>query len=258
MKPLRVKLLSLEVRHTHLNIRPDQDPDDIGAAVTDAFAGLPDTIGFNEATAVTHEAIRDLARQHGYGVYVPDGAANQLVICWRRSRFSLLLRRTRVTHPGRGGVTPHRYVARVRLVDKLTQLKVVVAVTHLISSGWTGATSTRDALRRLVPDAWRRARWQAHMAVMRRILRTAVKANDLVIWSGDMNRPAWSFSGRVFPRLRFTGTCSVVADTGPTHGGARFDYTGAISRVRQVRVTADTFDTRSDHRGIRARYTLTA
>lgn len=235
------------VDHVHLNIRQDMPLEKIRADVAAAFSSSPDTIVFNECTTVTHKAIRSQAREHGYGVYAPRGAASQVVIAWKKSRFSLLLKRARLAGPGLRNVTPNRYVVRVRLQDRATGKRVVVVGTHMISSGWTGAKHL---------DAFRRAHWHAHMGVMRRVMRRAVEANDLVIWSGDLNRPAWSFKGRPLPSLRFAGTCSVVAETGPTHGGARFDYAGAVSRICRVTATARTFDAHSDHRGIRVRYTL--
>ena len=234
------------VDHVHLNVRPDMPGEQVRADVAAAFSTRPDSIVFNECTVVTRGAIRAQAKALGYGVFIPRGAGDQLAICWRRDRFTLLLKKAVLAGLGRRNVTPNRYVARVRLQD-VTGKRVVVVGTHMVSSGWTGAKHL---------DAWRRAHWHAHMAVMRRVVRQAVEVNDLVIWSGDMNRPPWSFKGRPFPRLRFAGACSIVAKTGPTHGGTTFDYTGAISRVGKVTEDAKTFRAHSDHRGIRARYTL--
>lgn len=233
------------INHVHLNIRPDMSPEKIRADVEEAFSTQPDTLVFNEVGPTARAAIRRHATGR-YGVYVPRGAASQVVICWSKRRFSLLLKRAVQAGKGRLNVTPNRYAVRVRLLDESGK-RVVVVGTHMVSSGWTG-------VRHL--DAWRQAHWYAHQEVLRRVLKRAARANDLVIWSGDMNRPPWSFKGRVFPRLRFTGTCSRIAETGPTHGPTRFDYTGAISARAQVEVSADTFDAHSDHRGIRVRYTL--
>lgn len=234
------------IDHVHLNIRADMAADRVRADVTEAFSTRPDTLVFNECTRVTRAAIREHAKTLGYGVFIPKGAGDQLAVCWRRDRFTLLLKKAVLAGLGRRDVSPNRYVARVRLQDRATGKTVVVIGTHMVSSGWTGVWHL---------EMWRRAHWHAHMAVMRRVVRRAVAANDLVIWSGDMNRPTWAFKGRLFPRLRFSGTCSVVASTGPTHGKTRFDYTGAVSRVTKVTAKATTFDAHSDHRGIRARYT---
>lgn len=235
------------VDHVHLNIRQDMTPEKIRADVAAAFSSAPDSIVFNEAGPTAHKSIKAHAKEHGYGVYIPRGAASQVVVVWRKARFSLLLKRTRFAGPGLRNVTPNRYVVRVRLRDRATGKRVVVIGTHMISSGWTGVKHM---------DVFRRAHWRGHMAVLRRVVRRAVAVNDLVIWSGDLNRPSWSFKGRPLPRLRFAGACSVVAETGPTHGSTRFDYTGAISRVGKVTEDATTFDAHSDHRGIRVRYTL--
>lgn len=235
--------------HVHANIRPNMSDDLIRADVRTLFDLDPDFIGINEACTITRDEIWDLAEARGYGVYVPRGAADQLVLVWKKSTYRVLLRKTKRAGVGRASVSPHRYVARVRLVDVELSLRVVAIVSHMISSGWTGVKHL---------DAWRRAHWFAHQVVLRRILMVAYRANAAVYWGLDGNRPPRTFKNprRPFPRLRPAGArTAAVADTGPTHGRERFDYMGVASRDHKITTRARTIPLHSDHHAIATTYT---
>ena len=233
------------MQHTHLQLNVQQT---MGAAkiredVIAAFSLRPTTIVFDEAVAVTHEAIRAGAKARGYEVLIPTGAASQVVLAWDASVYELVSSKVTFAMKGKEHVSPNRYVVRAKLRDTLTGQLVVLVGTHMVSSGWTGSKSL---------DAWRQAGWFAHEAIMAAILLAAYLANEVVIWSGDLNRPPSTFSGTVLPKFRIAGAAtSEIVETDGTHGRTIFDYVGILSRKLKVTVAHwSTPDFNSDHDGV--------
>lgn len=229
-------------RHLQLNIKGTMSAVRIRQDVARAFAMAPDSIVFNECTSVTRAAIHAKATELGYGVFVPEGAAAQVVIVWNAKRYRCTYMHATFAAKGKTHVGPNRYVVRVRLVDIVTGRTVSVVGTHMMSSGWTGSKWL---------DAWRQRAWYAHEAVMAAILRHVYARNDIVVWSGDLNRPPSTWRGAILPKYRVKGAAtSTVVHTGHTHGRTTFDYTGVLAK--RLHVTAHpllrTF--RSDHKGI--------
>ena len=230
-------------RHLQVNIKQTMKAKAIRADVRRAFQLNPDTIVFNEAVRVTHAAIRAEARERGYGVYIPQGSASQVVLVWRESKYRAAWRKTTKAMGGRKHVSPNRYVVRVQLTDRETGETVMLVGTHMVSSGWTGSKWL---------DAWRQRGWFLHERVMAAVLRWVYRHNDVVIWSGDLNRPPYTFRGRVLPKYRIgRAKTSLVLRTDHTHGRTTFDYTGVLSKHRVVQVkSVSTPAFRSDHDGI--------
>lgn len=249
-RALNRKLRGLTINHRHIqaNIKPgdsEADQDRIRRAVQMLFARNPDTATVNEANAHTHRALKAQGKRLGYGVYIPRGAASQVVLIWKKARFECILRKSVQAGDGRRNVTPNRYVNRIRLRDRLTTALGVVIGTHAISSGWTGPK---------LLDGFRRGHWAKHMDVLRRIQRTAYRLNDWVIGSGDLNRPwneaAWI--GELMPRSTYkNGAAAQVVPTGATHdGGARFDYVWVVSRWLEATTKGAVYTQPSDHRAV--------
>lgn len=233
-------------RHLQINAEQTNSADKIRADVRHAFALKPDTIVFNEANAVTHAEIRSEAKRLGYAYFIPKGAASQVCLVWNAKRYRKTYQTSTFAMKGKTHVSPNRYVVRVSLVDRSTGQKVALVGTHMVSSGWTGSRSL---------DLWRQRGWYAHYAVLKTVLSWVYRHFDVVIWSGDMNRPPYTFSrGQTFTALRFKGakTAGTVKTDG-THGKTIFDYVGVLSRshkVRTVRVSTPAFH--SDHDGVLA------
>lgn len=249
MRALNRKLRGLTLSHRHIqtNIKPGDsraDRDRIRRAVQQMYARNPDTATINEANSHTHRALKAQGKRLGYGVYIPQGAASQVVLIWKKSRFACILRKAVQAGDGRRNVTPNRYVVRVRLRDRLTTALGVVIGTHAISSGWTGPK---------LLDVFRRGHWAKHVDVLRRIQRAAYRFNDWVIGAGDLNRPwdqaAWISD--LLPRATYKAAESAqVVKTKATHGSARFDYVWVISRWLKATTKGVVYDQPSDHRAV--------
>ena len=234
-------------RHLQLNIKQTMPHARIVSDVRRAFAPMPDTIVFNEAVAITHDAIRSIAAASGYGVRIDKGPAGQVVLAWRLDKFRAEAHKATLAMPGRKDVTPTRYVKRTRLRTLDTGRRRMLVGTHMVASGWTGTKHL---------DAWRQRGWYGHAAIMTTLLRAVAMNpwNDVVIWSGDCNRPPYAWTGkRPFPRLTNVAglATSKIVDTDHTHGGITFDYVGFLSRKAKVRVAHwSTPSFNSDHDGI--------
>ena len=238
----------MPTRHTHLqlNIQQTMSAAHIVADVQRAFSLNPDTIVFNEAVARTHIAILSHAAKYGYEVFIPEGAASQVVLVWKKDVFYMEYASATFAMAGRKGVTPSRYVVRARLLHYATGRHMFLVGTHMVASGWTGGTDL---------DAWRQAGWYAHEKVMAGILSRLTAQWDIVLWSGDMNRPPSTFpNGVVFPAFQVEGAkTSMVLQTDHTHGPVTFDYVGVLSQriaVKVIETSTPAFN--SDHDGVLA------
>jgi hypothetical protein len=214
-----------------INIKQTMPEWKIRADVRRAFYLKPDTIVFNEAVAATHDEMRRQAKALGYDLFIPHGAAGQVCLAWRMDVFDSGWERVVEAMGGRKHVSPNRYVVRVRLVRKDNGESVALVGTHMVSSGWTGSHWL---------DAWRRSGWYKHVRVMRKVLAHVAAHSDVVIWSGDCNRPPYTWHGKAWGGLlaqfrRFA--TDIVVKTDHTHGNVTFDYVGTLSRKIRVRVT---------------------
>lgn len=234
--------------HVHLQLNAEQTNPaaKINADVVKAFDQQPDSIVFNECNSITRAAIRREARKRGYGVFFPKGAASQLALVWRLSRYRHVAHAVRFAMKGYDRRSPNRYVIWVRLRDVRTGETVTVVGTHTVSEAFTH----RDAT-----TAWRKRGWNRHAGVMGRVIARQSARCDVLIWSGDMNRPNTTFPGGVlFPMFAVKGAkTSRVLHSGHTHGSVTFDYIGVVSREHAVRsdsVTTPSFY--SDHDGVLA------
>jgi hypothetical protein len=246
-------------RHVQTNIKQTMSVEEILQDVQAAFYLAPDSIVFNEARSPAIAAVLACAADLGYGTFIPshlDKNASQNVIAWKKKLdLEETFEESMFCMSGRKKVSPHRYYDRVRLVESVTAGRSVrrfskgIGGTQMVSSGWTGSKSL---------DAWRQKGWYAHEAVMAAILRRQYRHNDLVIWSGDCNRPPTAFPGfppdwsKVLPKFQIKGAkTSMVVRTGHTHGGITFDYVGILSRNLEVMVDHwSTPHVNSDHQQV--------
>jgi hypothetical protein len=149
--------------------------------------GFAPVIGWQEAeVAQTPGVMAKLRAIPGYKTFFPAGdgkkrfSANAVPISWQRSTFTLLAKGAKLTHGGEAHVTPSRWVTWVVLRNTNTQKSFVFVNTHFISKAYTGH-----------PE--RRARWDAHLAVLReRVAALATQYAAPVVVVGDFNRPAYS------------------------------------------------------------------
>jgi endonuclease/exonuclease/phosphatase (EEP) superfamily protein YafD len=236
-------------RHLQLNVQQTMGAEQIRADVAKAFSLRPDTIVFNEAGPTLHGWLHVHAEALGYDYFIPKGAASQVVLVWNTMKFRDTYRTATFGSGGRKGVSPNRYVVRVRLVARATGRTLSLVGTHATSSGWTGSR---------VLDAWRQRAWYQLWAVMVGVIRWVYGKTDWVLWSGDMNRPPYTFrNGRPFTALRFKGAATKeVLHTDATHGSIIFDYVGVLSRELAITAKTSTPAFNSDHDGVLADLTL--
>lgn len=86
-----------------------------------------------------------------------------------------------MTHKGRKGVSPNRYITFVGLRRKHTHLSPVIFMnTHMISAAFSNnAPFTK---------AWRLERWKEHFLIQQQLIKQWHSKGYTVIGGGDMNR----------------------------------------------------------------------
>ncbi|MBM9458678.1 endonuclease/exonuclease/phosphatase family protein [Nocardioides sp. zg-536] len=145
------------------------------------LTGFADVIGWQELDSrAAQQRLRVLM---GYRSYIPMGGGGAVSISWKASRFELVAQGSVLTHKGRRGVSPNRYVNHVILQERVTGKRVAFVNTHFINGAWDAG--------RFPNQSWRQKKWRHHY----RILKDQVAALQRldggrmpVFVGGDMNR----------------------------------------------------------------------
>jgi hypothetical protein len=103
----------------------------------------------------------------------------QTPISVRKSRWRVVDSGYVMTHRGKAGISPNRYVAWVIVAHRKTGRKLVVTNSHYVSGAWYG---------RYRPfRAWRQTSWREHHNIYRNITREFHRAGYTVVGGGDWN-----------------------------------------------------------------------
>lgn len=209
----------------------------------------PDTIAWTEIE--TQGQIDRINNKAGWDTYWPHQPNNPVVnprnavpISWRTSRYEFISGSSFKASDGKAGVSPHRYVTRVRLRHKASNTNVVRVAHHSVS----GVDNPTNNV------AYRLA---AHRQNIAKFNDAMLGATSPVIGSGDFNtthlRDKLRAENNDVQRFAFD-----VPASGGSHGNRLIDWVvrkksdGDVYRLEGVRFI-DLAP--SDHRGVRARYT---
>jgi hypothetical protein len=221
------------------------------AAIDRAFVNgdgiAPDTISWTEIE--TQGQIDRIQNRAGWATYWPSGSpvvhpANAVPISWRTSVYEFVSGSSVRSSDGLAGVSPNRYVTRVRLRHKASGASVMRVAHHAVS----GVDNPQDHVDyRLAAHAKNIASFNARM----------LGAGFPVIGAGDFNTTRL----RALLRDENAGTQPFVFDvpeTGGSLGDRLIDYVVRRKSDKNVYVLTGVkfIDLApSDHRGVRTRYT---
>ena len=107
--------------------------------------------------------------------------ATEVPISVRKSQLKVLKSGHKLTHHGRAGASPNRYIswAYVETVDR-QPVRFVVINTHYVSGAWNN--------KRKLFKAWRKRMWLVHNAQLRQLVLDAHESGFSVLVVGDFNR----------------------------------------------------------------------
>jgi hypothetical protein len=135
--------------------------------------------GFQEMSqqADRAELVRIL-RNHGWSWYMPRSGGIATPIVWNSRRFSLVDAATQKIYGFETGVTPARFIDRVRLRDLQTGKIFGVINTHAISEGSFGAQAT---------SKHRDPRLRKHILALRDTMQLMFRRTENTVAMGDLN-----------------------------------------------------------------------
>lgn len=213
---------------------------------------------FLQETAERTRLLRSWAKRNGYRVYLPGGIRkpwkNASVVLWRNNgRFKVLGYEARLgshplTRPG-GGHIGARYLATVRVWDRLSRQALALTSTHATPNAWRKV--------RGVNQPWfgteTYAGFQRHMRATKNLV--AANGKRLTILAGDFNSPArFEAEWRGFQTHRFGDALRSnheafgIEQTYDTGGSLDYVY---VNRSRRIGFARQRFiDTYSDHRAM--------
>lgn len=219
----------------------------IGKAFAPADGVLPDSISWTEIE--TQAQIDLIEARAGWTTYWPfkNAAgkpvvhpANAVPVSFRDSVYTFIAGTSTKASDGKAGVSPHRYVNRVRLRHQASGTEVVRIAHHSVS----GIDTLNDNV------AYRTAAHKQNMVTFNRVMNLGTVP---VIGSGDFN------TVRLRTKLAAEGGKFVydVPAKGGSHGNRLIDW--VVRRVvdgkaYELQSVAFLDLTPSDHRGVRARY----
>lgn len=216
-------------------------------AIDRAFNAGADTITWTEIE--TQAQIDRIQGRAGWATYWPHGAsvvhpANAVPISWRTGVYDFVAGSSVRSSNGLAGVSPHRYVTRVRLRHKASGASVMRIAHHAVS----GVDNPQDHVAyRLDAHAKNIASFNARM----------LDASFPVLGAGDFNTTRLGSLLRDENGGKQPFAFDVPA-SGGSHGDRLIDYVVRRTADKSVYVPIGAAFVNlapSDHRGVRVRYT---
>lgn len=100
----------------------------------------------------------------------------------RTSQFRILKSGHKLTHYGKAGASPNRYVSWAYVKSTDLPFKFLVMNTHYVSGAWNNKLK--------YAKAWRQRVWEVHWKVQRELVLDAHRAGFSILGTGDFNRIA--------------------------------------------------------------------
>lgn len=98
----------------------------------------------------------------------------------RKANYEILKSGQRLTHRGKAGASPNRYITWAFVKAKDVPFKFVVMNTHYVSGAWND--------KRKYAKLWRQQVWLEHWQVQRDLVRGFHNAGYSILGTGDFNR----------------------------------------------------------------------